>query len=329
MKTKRGIVRILLHTVFVLLSLLFIMAAVLLIIPLTERPDRMEVSGSSDWMAALSDELDLGEIIIPGSHDSATQYVQLAFFSKCQSLGIGEQLSAGCRYLDIRLGFDGKTGKLKLMHGFTECRNTLFATEPLYMEDMLRECYAFLAAHPTETVIIAVKQEHGEESVEQFETALDAYLLEHPDYWLLTDTVPSLGEARGKLVLMRRYEDEAGLGPRAGIPLCWPNQNGYDDTSLHTVRVDQGSYVLWVQDRYEYGTDNKWSAFCTGMETADSASDTVGRTISLNFLSTKGTAAYGHPFSFAKKLNSMLMDRTPLSGWIVLDFFSATLAEHV
>ena len=325
MKKKHSFGRTLLRVLGAILALLLLAAAVFLIIPLTERGDRRTVDGSADWMAGLDDALRLSELTIPGSHDSATRYVQLGFFSKCQALSVGEQLEAGCRYLDIRLGLDGD--RFKLMHGFTNCKSGALSFEPLYLDEMLRECYAFLAAHPTETVLFAVKQEHGDESVERFETALDAYLREHPDYWLLSDTIPSLGEARGKLVLLRRYEDEAGLGARAGIPFGWPNQNGFDDPTLNTERTDQGGYALWVQDRYEYGVENKWKAFTLGMETAET--ERGEGDVALHFLSTKGEATYGHPYSYAKQLNPRLSVLSSPSGWIVLDFFSARLAERV
>ena len=128
-------------------------------------------------------------------------------------------------------------------------------------------------------------------------------------------------------MLLRRWEDEAGLGAAAGIPLLWPNQNGHDDVSLNTAMTDNGSYRLWVQDRYEYDAADKWAAFQTGM--AQNGAEEGD--IALHFLSTKGTAAYGHPWAFAKALNPKLAD-TPsagLSGWIVLDYFSAPLAAHV
>ena len=70
---------------------------------------------SADWMADLDDGLRLNEIVLPGTHDSATQYVQLAFFSKCQALSIGEQLEAGYRYLDIRLGLSDKVSDIILL----------------------------------------------------------------------------------------------------------------------------------------------------------------------------------------------------------------------
>lgn len=126
-------------------------------------------------------------------------------------------------------------------------------------------------------------------------------------------------------VLMRRYEDAAGLGADAGIPLIWNIQNGSAGTSLHTVREENGSYALWVQDRYEYSAEDKWTAFMEGIKSADCGE----REIALHFLSTKGTAVYGHPYSYAGKLNERLMNEQKLSGWIVVDFGCAQIAEKI
>ena len=62
-----------------------------------------------------------------------------------------------------------------------------------------------------------------------------------------------------------------------------------------------------------------------GMKTADCGE----REIALHFLSTKETAAYGHPYFYAGKLNEQLLDEQRLSGWIVVDFGSAQLAEKI
>lgn len=327
MKKKRGIGKIILRILGALLALILLAAAFLLILPLTEGVSRISVPGSADWMAGLNDDLNLSEIVLPGSHDSATQYVQLAFFSKCQGLSIGEQLEAGCRYLDIRLG-DAEKGEdfPKLMHGFTRCKTSAFGGT-LYLDEVLGQCYAFLTQHPTETVVFAVKHEHGDVPTADFETVLDRFTSARPEFWLLSDSIPTLGEARGRLVLMRRYEDEAGLGMRSGIPFLWPDQKGSESVALNTEPTDQGTYTLWVQDRFEYGTEDKWTAFQKGMAAA--AEQCHDGDVALHFLSTKGTAAYGHPFRYAHALNARLMKNTRLSGWIVLDFFDAELASHI
>lgn len=86
-----------------ILAVMLLAVAVLVTVPLMERVDATPVAGSADWMAMLPDDVPLGELSIPGTHDAGTQYVQLGFFSKCQARSVGQQLEDGFRYLDIRL----------------------------------------------------------------------------------------------------------------------------------------------------------------------------------------------------------------------------------
>ncbi len=308
------------------LAALLLAVAVLFTIPLTERVDVSPVAGSADWMARLPDDAPLGGLSIPGTHDAGTQYVQLGFFSKCPARSVGQQLEDGFRYLDIRLAVsrDG----LGLNHGFCECRTSAAPwSGRLMLEDVLEDCYAFLSAQPTETVIFAVKQEHGDESVAEFQRVLDRYVQKDVGRWYLGSELPSLGEARGRLVLLRRYEDEAGLGKNAGIPLIWPNQNGYDDPEM--TFSDQGCSVgslsLAVQDRYEYDEEEKWAAFCAETDDPDA--------VVLRFLSTKGHMTFGHPYRYAKELNPRLIalcgGQDISLGWTVIDFGNARLAAAI
>lgn len=325
MEKKRSRTKKLLHLLWLLPLLLAVTVFTMMyIVPALESTDRTAVEGSADWMAWLDDGKKLSEVALPGTHDAATKNVQLAFFSKCQALTVGEQLEAGYRYLDIRLGAD--KDRLKLMHGFTNCTTNGWPwAGALYLDDVLKDCYAFLSAHPTEAVVFAVKQEHGSESAAQFETLLNAYVQKNPDRWLLTDHIPTVAEARGKLVLMRRYADEANLGEQSGIPLLWDNQNGHDDVSKNLATHDNGSYTLSVQDRYEYEEGAKWQAFLLGLQSGRPGAGTV----TIHFLSTKGSGTYGHPFKYARALNLNLLATDGISGWIVVDFGSAKLAQHI
>ncbi len=310
----------------ILLTLLLSAVIFLAVVPLTETDPNEIVNGSENWMAALPDDRPLNEIALPGTHDSATQYCQLAYFSKCQYKPIGAQLAAGFRYLDIRLAVENDSPVL--MHGFTYCTTgPMLWANRLYLDTVLEDCLAFLKANPTETVLFCVKQEHGSESVAEFQKILSQYISRSEASWLLSDRIPTLGEARGKIVLLRRYEDEAGMGKKAGIPFLWDHQGGRDDVSLHTAARDNGSYTLWVQDRYEYDADEKWTAFLNGIRAAGTADGAVA----LHFLSTKGSFVQGHPFGFAKDLNKRLLAETlPADcGWVVTDFASAPLAEHI
>lgn len=300
-----------------ILALLLVIA--LAVIPLTERVPTAPAAGAADWMAALPDERALSELVIPGTHDCASQNAQLAFITKCQSLSVAQQLEIGARYLDVRLG--AVDGALKLFHGFTKCKaSPLPWAEQLDLADVLNDCYAFLDAHPGETILFAVKQEHGDLPDAEFDALLQSCVQQNAERWLTPETIPTLGEARGKLVLLRRYEG-------TGLSLLWANQNGHDDVSLNTVAEDNGSYTLWVQDRYEYGAADKWNAFLAGLGTAQ----TDGENAAVHFLSTKGTFVQGHPWHFARKLNPQLLslDADRLHGWIVVDFLTPELAAKI
>ena len=319
--------RLILRILAGLLALLLLAALTLTILPLTETVEKTALPGAGDWMASLSDERVLNEIAVPGTHDSATRYVQLAWFSKCQALGIREQLEAGFRYLDIRLGLAEGEG-LQLMHGFTRCKTGPMPwSGTLMLDAVLDDCCAFLQAHPGETVLFAAKYEHGDAPTAELQRRLQAYIERDPDRWLLTDTIPTLGQARGKLVLLRRWEDEAGLGSESGIPFLWEDQKGAYDAALNAASEPQGSYRLWVQDRFEYEAEEKWAAFTAGLAPEGAEAQDVR----LSFLSTKGSAAYGHPWKYAGALNPRLGTLAPdaLRGWVVLDFGTALLASQV
>lgn len=302
-----------------ILILALLLVIVLAVIPLTERVPKAAAAGAGDWMAALPDERAVSEIVIPGTHDCASQNAQLGFITKCQALDIAQQLNIGARYLDIRLG--AVDGALKLYHGFTKCKTSpLPWAAQLDLEDVLRDCYAFLDAHPGETILFAVKQEHGGLPDAEFDALVQGYVQQNPERWLTPDAIPTLGEARGRLVLLRRYEG-------AGLSLLWENQNGHDDVSRNTVAEENGSYTLWVQDRYEYGAADKWAAFLAGLD----AAQTDGENAAVHFLSTKGTLPQGHPWHFARKLNAQLLalDAEQLNGWIVVDFLTPELAQAI
>ena len=323
-KKPHGPLRVALVILALTLTAALALFAVLFIAPLTETADATGVEGSADWMRRLDDDTPLGEIVLPGTHNSAARYCKLAFFTKCQALSIREQLQAGFRYLDLRLAVTERGDGFLLTHGAYCCKNALFGDD-LTLDEVLAACYAFLDEHPGETVLLAVRQEDSRRSDRDCELLLDAYVRENPQYFLAADTIPTLGQARGKLVLLRRWDDAVGLREEAGIPLRWHDQSGFENTGLNAAVEDMGSYTLYVQDRWEYDAEAKWAAFLAGRRsTADGA-------VSLNFLSTKGETRYGHPYEYAKDLNARLMeaDDSALGGWIVVDFGSAALAERI
>lgn len=330
-KTKKKKFRILVPLSMVLWVFLWLFGAVQVGPSLQGNHFSGRQKSASTWMESLPDDILLSDVVLPGAHDAATNNVQLALFARCQSESVSGLLKDGYRYLDVRLGVkENKKGKeLYLMHGFTYCLNGLSR----YRADkLLKDCTKFLKKNPSESIVFAVKYEHGDETVKSFERLLDEKLEEYKNYVLFTDTMPTVSQARGKIVLFRRYEDEAGLGIRAGLPLLWEDQGGHEDVSLAEASKENGKYTVTVQDRYCYKASDKWEAF-TG--TADRVHLQKGSgDVLVNFLSTKGTWTYGHPYYFARKLNKELAawlteERKQPQGWIVLDFCDAKLARLI
>ena len=305
--------------------------AILYLLPLTERVDTAGLGGDASWMARIPDNVRLNEMTIPGTHQSASQFTQLPFFFKCQGCSIKDQLTAGFRFLDICLAVEAGDGgaRLKCMNRFADCLTAAMPDSPvLYLDEVLAQCYAFLEEHPTETVLFSVKQEHGSESASDFQRLLFNYILMNPERWILTESIPTMGETRGKIVLLRRFQDAAKLGTSAGIPMIWDDQGGGASTTLNTMSYQNSTYTLLVQDRYDYSNDEKWTAFVNGM--AIGGREMGNGSVSLNFLNTNGTFFFGHPHNHSSVLNSALRNRGEnLRGWIVLDFGEPYLARMI
>ena len=104
---------------------------------------------ASDWMADLDDTLPLSALTIPGTHDSGALYSIADVAGKCQSLTVREQLKAGVRFFDIRLQLRGD--KLAVVHSFVD-QMTDFA-------DVLDDMTDFLRDHPTEFLLVSIKQD--------------------------------------------------------------------------------------------------------------------------------------------------------------------------
>ncbi|KZM28195.1 Phosphatidylinositol diacylglycerol-lyase [Ascochyta rabiei] len=158
------------------------------------------------WMATLPDALPLSAISIPGTHNSHAYYKALPSV-KCQCVDVKTQLENGIRFLDIRAqpvhASDAGKKHMYLVHGAFP----ISLTGPKYLGPILETCYAFLAAHPSESVLVSLKREGvGSARDEHFGRILqDHYIGPNASKWHTEATMPYLGRVRGKMVLVRRY----------------------------------------------------------------------------------------------------------------------------
>lgn len=203
------------------------------------------------WMAQLPSSLPLSALSIPGTHNSPTHYVALPSV-RCQAVNMRTQLDNGVRFLDIRVSCMDESlddDDLALVHSAFP----ISLSGNKWFHDLLASVYDFLDANPSETVIMSVKREGTGRGSDQL---LSKYLARRyfaGDFarrWYTEPRVPTLGEARGKVVLVRRFHlddslkgehDGRGLGIDGSV---WPD-NCADGTC--------GSGMIRIQDFYEVG----------------------------------------------------------------------------
>ena len=324
---KSRALRIVRGLISVILTLV-IAACAVLALPLFERLPSPEGGDGMHWMERLDSSLLLTDVTLPGTHDSGTAAITPAFFLRCQGLTIREQLDAGFRYLDVRLRIAGDT--LVFCHSFGNCRrNGFWFSPPLTLDDAAADIYSFLDAHPSETVVFVVKNEYAGDDLPTFQRKLDAVVQKTPEKWMLTDSVPTLAESRGKIVLFRRYGDAAGLGVRAGIDAGWTDQGtgGSPETGF-TEQIVSGFRIL-VQDRYHFSIEDKLTAVRNCL--AEAKEPANAGTVRIIFLTTTGEKGVSHPYSVAKRINSSFADMEigAGSGWIICDFGTEALAKTI
>ncbi len=196
-----------------------------------------------DWMADLPDATNLAALTIPGTHDSGAIHEPAAGIAKTQSLTFADQLAAGVRYFDVRCRNFGD--QFLIYHGSIDQDQTF--------DDVVATMYAFLDAHPHETLIVSIKEELAAQGATlSFEQVFASYVAQHPERWYLGDTLPDLGSARGKLVLLRRFDaTQLPLGIAAD-PAVWT------DNATFSIA---GATDLRIEDEYMVSDDAaKWAA---------------------------------------------------------------------
>ncbi|MFI6765081.1 phosphatidylinositol-specific phospholipase C domain-containing protein [Streptomyces sp. NPDC050355] len=176
------------------------------------RPSALSVQ---DWMSALADDTPLPRLTIPGTHDSGARIG--GPWVACQNTAVDAQLAGGIRFLDVRCR--AVDNVFAIHHG-------AFYQE-LMFGDVLNACRAFLRAHPSETVLMRVKQEYSEVGAEEFRRIFGIYLDDkgYRSLFRLEGDLPTLGGARGRVVLLA---DSDGLGGiRYADPSVFDIQDDY------------------------------------------------------------------------------------------------------
>ena len=202
----------------------------------------------SSWMTGLKDETPLSALSIPGTHNSPACHRALPSV-RCQATSPAEQLENGVRFFDIRVQpeapQDPSKDGLILVHSVFP----ISLTGNKYFRDLIDETFAFLERNPSETVIMSVKREGtGNATDAHLGRILRDHYAGDVNRWFTAPRIPTLGEARKKIVLLRRFGLEEGLKQEwGGAGWCIEADPWADNTINSTCP----SGDICVQDFYE------------------------------------------------------------------------------
>ncbi len=269
----------------------------------------------NDFLSKFADNTPLSQIALPGTHDSgATRDMVLVGTARCQWATISEQLQMGVRYMDIRL--KRINGNLDVYHGP--------ASQNLSFDEVLEQVFNFFEQNPSETLIMCIKEEGDPKGDnDDFDKMVQKFVEESHEKWFLENRIPTLGEARGKIVLMRRYHTADTFGFDAS----------HDWTDNDTFTIVNDGYSLAVQDYYQdESVDKKWHAIEDFFQ--------VMKNAQANSYYLNNTSGYiSGPFSIpnlnkiCKEINPLLVDYLKgaqgIKGIIACDHITAEIAKEI
>ena len=250
----------------------------------------------ADWMKRLDDNLSLREVNMPGSHDTMALYSIADLAGQCQSLSLEEQLNLGVRFLDIRL--KEENNKLKVVHGFVDQKATF--------KQVTEVVETFLSKHTNEFLIMSIKEEAAASSSSlSFEDCLKTYL--GSDKYLKDTLLPEkVGDVRGKVVLLSRYQNST-----IGVPAY----SEWKDSTSFTMSEND----IYVQDTYQITSKEQ------KQEEIVKCFNESGHALKINFLSAYRTNAFppSYAVSAAKDINPWIneeINKYQDRGVVLYDF---------
>lgn len=226
----------------------------------------------ANWMSTIPDSTPLAHLNIPGAHDAATwNYTaavqdSLAYATRCdgvtplppqtyrtQRRSAAAALDAGIRFFDLRFAFDPADAQLVFWHG------PALLSVTAAVEDVLFAYYDWLARHPSEAVLLSFQYEGGTKEGASFDDKAQRALVraltgEAARAYVRQDrgTLGTLGESRGKIVLLRRFDvDEQYEDVLPGLhlsPAQWPDN---EKSGFALVYNETTNATAFVEDYYE------------------------------------------------------------------------------
>ncbi len=213
------------------------------------------------WMKEIPDTALLSEINLPGTHDTGAMAVvqdmngilDNTSITKCQKHYFEEQLATGARSFDIRCNATPNSKSVNdvmIIHGnsLIQCYNRYGGK--LSLGELLEIGKLFLSKQPSETLLFLIKPDDG--THEDLARTLKAYIEQNPGLFWQSDTVPTLRQARGKIVLLRRFTTNSSNFTKTFGPdlTQWDAQDYASTKGLIKLPGTTGATV-YIQDAYQ------------------------------------------------------------------------------
>lgn len=265
-----------------------------------QRPDYDDTPNpeflNPSWMAVLPDDQPLSEVTMPGSHNTMALYGGM--YAECQRWSLASQLRAGVRFLDIRVCH--VMGNLTIHHGV--------AYQRAHFGQVLEGVTDFLREYPTETVLMRIREEFSETG-DIYGAVVDfIHRYAHWDLLWHSRLVPTMGEARGKLIILQDFP-----GPDLGMRY----------RSLDIADAWKVPSLLHLE--------KKWQNVYKHLEAAP-----TGNKAQIFLTFSSGAGLFAFPRAVAQRINAQLYaylkSRTDLNlrlGIICMDFPAAPMIQTI
>ncbi|PEV64345.1 hypothetical protein CN423_14960 [Bacillus cereus] len=264
----------------------------------------------SEWMQKIPDSWTLAQMSIPGTHDSGTFKLKgmiNRIWAKTQDRDFHQQMHMGVRFFDIR-GRVTDDNTIVLHHGSIYLKVTL--------HQFINQAKWFLKDYPSETIIMSLKEEY-EAMPGAKDTFVDTFEKRYfkDSIFLKKEGNITMGDARGKIVLLRRY---------AGGKMVGGYRNFYWDDNKTFTSTTNGNIKVTVQDQYNVKQSKKKVAI-KDMLIDTAVNDFDPNHIHINFISvSSGGTDFSSPYYFASCLNKwtagFVKESGRKAGWVIMDY---------
>jgi 1-phosphatidylinositol phosphodiesterase len=295
----------------------------------------------TSWMRYVPDDASVMALSVPGTHNSCCVHGVLGV-GKTQELDLPDQLNAGIRFLDIR--FTHFQGNLCVHHDIicteksyvdilTACFDFLrqYPSETILMsvsdESRVDDALGKFAPSQIACRLPLADTASPGQNTRSFEDTFNARTWECiediPLFYNFIATAPGrtsvvnspaltsdtrLGDVRGKIVLLRRFEGSQGVGFDLSY---WPEDERF--RSLAPPFYD-------IEDHYQNpGVEEKFDYVVAHLEKAKHGDLNE---LYITFSSAVGLTAHGYSKKINPRLNDYLVGSPPgRVGTIVMDYF--------